>query len=143
MQIKEPLQVWINGKQTVLKSEPLSPNLPVWRERWQLVMDQARAHMEKRYDIIQQHDLETLWVEFLTRVYPDEPKITKTEGWSAALEYLTAKMHRRTITYHEVAVRYGVSITTISKNVKVIDEVCGLREKMNAIFPKLSASDQF
>ena len=37
----------------------------------------------------------TLWVEFLSRVYPDVPKLTKPEGWAAALEYLTAKMHRQ------------------------------------------------
>jgi hypothetical protein len=52
-------------------------------------------------------------------------------------------MHRRAISYHEVAIRYGVSVTTVSKNVKVIDVACGLKEKMDAIFPKLTSSEPF
>ena len=47
--------------------------------------------MNKHYDLVQQHDLLTLWIEFLSRVYPDVPKLGKVEGWAAALEYLTAK----------------------------------------------------
>jgi len=98
--------------------------------------------MDRRYDMVQQYDLQTLWVEYLSRVYPNQaPKISKVEGWAAALEYLTAKMHRRAISYHELAHRYHVSVATISKNVKIIDEACGLREKMEAIFPKFSSFD--
>ncbi|MNW04225.1 hypothetical protein D3C71_2002860 [compost metagenome] len=66
-------------------------------------------------------------------MYPDVPKLTKPEGWAAALEYLTAKMHRRAISYHEVSLRYDTSIATVSRNVKMIDEVCGIKEKMKSI----------
>lgn len=141
MRAKEPIFVNLDGRETPLASTPWSPNLPLWKDEWQEVMETALRKMEKRYDMIQQHDLETLWVEFLTRVYPDVPKIGKVEGWAAALEYLTAKMHRREISYHEVSVRYGVSVTTVSKHVKVIDRTCGLKEKMDAIFPKLATSE--
>ncbi|PYI51309.1 tetratricopeptide repeat protein [Paenibacillus flagellatus] len=143
MRAKEPIFVNLDGRETPLQSSPWSPNLPVWKDKWQSVMETALRKMDKRYDMIQQHDLETLWVEFLTRVYPNAPKIGKVEGWAAALEYLTAKMHRRAISYHEVAVRYGISVATVSKNVKVIDVACGLKEKMDAIFPKLSHSEPF
>lgn len=85
--------------------------------------------------------MQTLWVEYVTRVFPAVPKITKVEGWAAALEYLTAKMHRRPVPFHEVAARYGVSVATVSKNVKLIDEACGLKEKMNAIFSKPPRTD--
>jgi transposase len=47
-------------------------------------------------------------------------------------------MHQREISYQEVAEKYGVSVATVSKNVKRIDEVCGLKEKMDAIFRKIS-----
>ncbi|GAA3403329.1 tetratricopeptide repeat protein [Paenibacillus hodogayensis] len=141
MRAKEPIFVNLDGRETPLASSPWSPNLPVWKEEWQQVMDTALRKMDKRYDMIQQHDLETLWVEYLTRVYPDVPKIGKVEGWAAALEYLTAKMHRRAISYHEVSVRYGISVTTVSKHVKCIDRACGLKEKMDAIFPKLANSE--
>ncbi|TNJ61048.1 tetratricopeptide repeat protein [Paenibacillus hemerocallicola] len=143
MRAKEPIYVNLDGRETPLASSPWSPNLPIWKDKWQEVMEAALHKMDKRYDMIQQHDLETLWVEFLTRVYPDVPKIGKVEGWAAALEYLTAKMHRREISYHEVSVRYGISVTTVSKNVKIIDRACGLKEKMDAIFPKLSSSEPF
>lgn len=141
MHAKEPIFVNLDGRETPLASSPWSPNLPVWKDEWQQVMETALRKMEKRYDMIQQHDLETLWVEFLTRVYPDAPKMGKLEGWAAALEYLTAKMHRRQISYHEVSVRYGISVTTVSKHVKIIDRTCGLKEKMDAIFPKLANSE--
>ena len=64
--------------------------------------------------------------------------MSKVEAWAAALEYLTAKMHRREISYKEVSSRYGVSVQTISKHVKTIDQACGLREKMEAIFPRFN-----
>jgi len=44
-------------------------------------------------------------------------------------------MHRRAISFHELSHRYDVSVATISKNVKIIDQACGLKEKMEAIFP--------
>jgi predicted AAA+ superfamily ATPase len=77
-------------------------------------------------------------VEFLTRIYPNAPKIAKSAGWAAALEYLTAKMHRRAISYGEVAERYAISVDTVSKYVKLIDQTCKLKEKMDAIFPKFA-----
>jgi tetratricopeptide (TPR) repeat protein len=133
----EPLAAVLEGQKLTLEASPYSPKLPRWETKWQSVMDTAIQTMNKRYDMIQQHDLETLWVEFLTRVYPTVPKITKVEGWAAALEYLIAKMHRRAISYYEVAARYNVGVATVSKNAKWIDEACGLKEKMDAIFPKL------
>jgi hypothetical protein len=96
-------------------------------------MEIALRAMDKRYDMVQQLDLQTLWVEFLTRSYPEVPSVGKVEGWAAALEYLTAKMHRRDISYREVSARYGVSEQTVMKNARAIDNICGLREKMAAI----------
>ncbi|MDB5055655.1 MAG: repeat-containing protein [Bacilli bacterium] len=133
-----PLQAVLEGEATLIQSRPFSPNLPLWEPEWQKVLELALQKMHKRYDMIQQHDLETLWVEYLTRVYPITPKIVKMEGWAAALEYLTAKMHRRAISYGEVAQRYGISVATVSKNVKIIDQACKLKEKMDAIFPKFA-----
>ncbi len=139
--IKEPLTAVLNGKRTTVEPSPFSPGLPVWESKWQTVMETALRHMARRYDMVQQYDLQTLWVEYLSRVFPNVPKMTKIEGWAAALEYLTAKMHRRPISYHEAAQRYGVSVATVSKNAKLIDEACGLKEKMDAIFKKLTGME--
>lgn len=108
--------------------------LPRWERKWQAVVETALARMEKRYNLIQRHDLQTLWVKFLTRVYPGVPTVTKVEGWAAALEYLTAKMHRKEITYREVSRRYGVSPQTVSRHVRTIDQACGLREKLQNLY---------
>jgi tetratricopeptide (TPR) repeat protein len=134
--VKEPLSAYLGNKWITVQDSPFTPDLPIWEAKWQEVLEITLRNMQKRYDMIQQHDLEILWVEFLTRVYPVTPKITKAEGWAAALEYLIAKMHRRAISYQEVSVRYGVTVSTVSKNVKQIDEACGLKQKMEAIFPK-------
>ncbi|NEW09535.1 tetratricopeptide repeat protein [Paenibacillus sp. SYP-B3998] len=136
MGIRDPLPAFLENKDTMVEASPYSPQLPIWDAKWQRVMETAISHMHKRYDMIQQYDLEILWVEFLTKIYPSVPKIQKSEGWAAALEYLIAKMHRRAISYQEVSTRYGVTVSTVSRNVKLIDEACGLREKMEAIFPK-------
>ncbi|KPV58137.1 hypothetical protein QJ48_18335 [Paenibacillus sp. A3] len=139
--MKEPLTAMLNGKRTTVAPSPFSPGLPVWESKWQAIMETALRHMARRYDMVQQYDLQTLWVEYLSRVFPNVPKMTKVEGWAAALEYLTAKMHRRPISYHEAAERYGVSVATVSKNAKLIDEACGLKEKMDAIFKKLTGME--
>ncbi|MCP1310024.1 tetratricopeptide repeat protein [Paenibacillus tyrfis] len=139
--MKEPLNAMLNGKATTVAPSPFSPGLPVWESKWQAIMETALRHMARRYDMVQQYDLQTLWVEYLSRVFPNVPKMAKVEGWAAALEYLTAKMHRRPISYHEAAERYGVSVATVSKNAKLIDEACGLKEKMDAIFKKLTGME--
>ncbi|MCS7459237.1 tetratricopeptide repeat protein [Paenibacillus doosanensis] len=137
----EPVSAVLDGLEQMIPASPFSPNLPVWERKWQDIMDMAMHEMKRRYDMVQQYDLQTLWVEYLSRAYPNVPKIAKAEGWAAALEYLTAKMHRRAISLHELAHRYNVSVATISKNVKLIDEACGIREKMEAIFPTFSSFD--
>jgi tetratricopeptide (TPR) repeat protein len=134
MGVKGAITALIGGREMTFEKNVYSPNLPVWDAAWQEIIDLAMVRMSSRYDMIQQCDMVTLWVEFLTRSYPSIPKISKKEGWAGALEYLTAKMHRRTASYQDVARRYDVSITTVSRNAKLIDEVCGLREKMNSIF---------
>lgn len=129
-----PFHVAIDGEQQVLPARPYAPALPEWEEIWSTVLELAFASLNKRYDLVQQHDLETLWVEYLSRAYPKKPRMAKPEGWAAALEYLTAKMHRRSVSYEEMSVRYQVSPNTVRTCVKHIDEACRLREKMNAIF---------
>lgn len=113
---------------------PALGRLPRWEGKWQAVVEKALACMAQRDNVIQRRDLQTLWVYFLSRTYPDVPTVGKVEGWAAALEYLTAKMHRQAITYREVCARYGVSRQTVSRHVRAIDRACGLREKMQNLF---------
>ncbi|MCU6712378.1 tetratricopeptide repeat protein [Paenibacillus sp. J5C_2022] len=141
MGVRGSLKAVLEGKELIIESNRMPSRLPVWHDKWEAVAQEALSRMAKHYDLVQQHDMMTLWVEFLSRVYPGVPKLAKSEGWAAALEYLTAKMHRRTISYHEVSVRYSVSISTVSKHVKLIDEVCGIKEKMKSISSVFSGHD--
>ncbi|WP_308637303.1 tetratricopeptide repeat protein [Paenibacillus silvisoli] len=136
--VHESLQAVLDGKVTVIEHSRMPSRLPIWEDKWQSVLEAALMRMNKHYDLVQQYDLMTLWIEFLSRIYPNVPKLGKVEGWAAALEYLTAKMHRREISYHEVSERYGTSIATVSKCAKRIDEICGIKEKMRMIFPGLA-----
>lgn len=131
-----PYHAVIYGCETELSGSLLGLSFPKWEQSWQDVIDIALRRMEKRYDMIERYDMQTLWTDFLNRKYPWIPQIRRPEGWSAALEYLTAKMHSKHVTYSEVADRYGVSTSTVRRHVATIDETCGLREKMEAIFPE-------
>ncbi|USB34944.1 tetratricopeptide repeat protein [Paenibacillus sp. YPG26] len=135
--VKESIPVRDQEGISMADPQVISSGLPVWDDRWQAVIDIAAQNMDTRYNLLQRYDLEILWIEFLSRQYPKTPVITTAAGWAAALEYLTAKMHRRAITYEEVARRYGVSVSTASKYARRVDEVCGIKEKMNVIFPSV------
>lgn len=139
--VQDKLEVQFESGRTTISQKHVSSNLPVWSEKWQEVLEMALSNMKKRrYDMIQQHDLQTLWIEYLSRVYPNTPRMLKPNGWAAALEYLTAKMHRRTVSYRDVSERYEVSVTTVRNIVNRIDQTCGLREKMKAIFPQFNGN---
>lgn len=134
MGVSGGFKIVLDGEQQELPARPYAPYLEEWEQEWSDVLELAFASLHKRYDLVQQHDLETLWVEYLTRTHPKKPRKGKSEGWAAALEYLTAKMHRRSVSYEEMSVRYQVSPSTIRTCVRHIDDACRLREKMNAIF---------
>jgi hypothetical protein len=129
--VQEALTVKFGGRLLTLEARRKSAKLPVWDSAWQLVLEKALDQMSSRYDVVQQHDMMTLWVDYLSRVYPEVPKLNKADGWAAALEYWTAKMHRKAITYADLVRRYGVSQASISRYANRIDEACGIREKLN------------
>ncbi|MFD2114925.1 tetratricopeptide repeat protein [Paenibacillus yanchengensis] len=128
--VQEPISAMLGGKEIVVGANRLPMSLPIWENSWEEVMNLARQKMDQQYDLIQQYDMMTLWGDFLSKLYPNTPKISKPASWSAALEYLTAKMHRRTISYYEVAQKYDVSISTVSRHVRLIDATCNIKEKM-------------
>ncbi|MEK5141404.1 tetratricopeptide repeat protein [Paenibacillus sp. FSL M7-0134] len=98
--------------------------------QWQAVLDKVLTVMSKSSDPAMQHDLKSLWLEYLDRLAPEVPMVQHTEGWAAALEYLTAKMHHHSVTYQEVADRYGISVSTVSRYARQIDSVCGIKQKL-------------
>jgi len=134
MGVKEPLTVCFGNKQIVLPPSPYAPGLPEWDPQWQQVLELAFHTMDDRYGLVQKHDLETLWTEYLSRIYPQKPRMTRPEGWAAALEYWTAKMHKKPLSYDAVASLYNTTVSTVRTCVKHIDTACGLKQKMDELF---------
>ena len=97
---------------------------PDWHPSWQEVLDKVFQSMDKRTDPFRKRELEALWSEFLTRLYPDIPNIRNTSGWAAALEYTAAKLRGRAYTYEEMADRYGISSSTVRRYARQMDGVC-------------------
>ncbi|MFC3750326.1 tetratricopeptide repeat protein [Paenibacillus sp. GCM10012306] len=114
----EPAPLFLNGQ-------------PEWKEDWQRVIDQTASMMDRRYDASQKKDAEQLWQQFISRLYPDVPYIRHAEGWCAALEYLTAKLHSRPVTFREVAQRYGVTESMVSRYAKRIAAECEITESLD------------
>ncbi|MEK5252008.1 tetratricopeptide repeat protein [Paenibacillus sp. FSL F4-0125] len=109
--------------------------LPEWREDWQKVIDQTVSIMDRRFDAVQKKDAELLWKQFVSSIYPDVPFIRQTEGWCAALEYLIAKMHNLPVTYREVAQRYNVSVSMVSRYARRIDDECSFQGSVSDSLP--------
>lgn len=134
MGMKDAFDVMLGGKLLQVDPERVptfeNSSLSDCDPLWERVAELALAHTAKRYNAIWQHDMITLWINFLSKGYVPTSKLTKLEAWAAALEYLTAKLYNKPITYHEAAVRYGTSITTISKRVKEIDAVLGIKGRL-------------
>jgi tetratricopeptide (TPR) repeat protein len=128
--VHEALTVSFGGRTLTLEPRRKTARLPIWDSAWQTVLEIAMERMAGRYDVVQQHDMMTLWVDYLSRVYPQVPKLHNAAGWAAALEYWTAKMHRQTITYADLVNRYEASQASISRYANRIDEACGIREKL-------------
>lgn len=129
--VQDALTVIFNGRTLTLEARRKSSHLPFWDSAWQQVLSCALEGMSKDYDVVQQHDMMTLWVDYLSRVYPDVPKLANPRVWAAALEYWTAKMHRKPITYAALVERYEISQASISRCANRIDEACGIREKLD------------
>lgn len=109
--------------------------LPEWREDWQKVIEQTVSMMDRRFDAVQKKDAELLWKQFVSSIYPDVPFIRQTEGWCAALEYLIAKMHNLPVTYREVAQRYDVSVSMVSRYARRIDDECSYQGSVSDSLP--------
>ena len=132
MKAEGPFPVWLNGRKLSVKPTDFRETLPAWRRPWQAVLDTVLASIKHDYDMIQQYDVQALWLEFLRKTYPNVPSIRKVEGWAAALEYLVAKMYGIPVTQSGIADTYGVSPATVGRHAREIEAVCGVFYRMNA-----------
>lgn len=138
MNAEPPYIMEKNGK--IIEMNRQTPELSVWKDNWIEILDLIEKNMSEKYNVIELYDAKTLWYEFISKTHPNTPLIRKTEGWVAALEYVVAKMHQKSITIEKLVDKYGVSKQTISKNVKLLDEVLHVNKKIKNTY---SAQKQF
>ncbi|RXT14672.1 tetratricopeptide repeat protein [Ammoniphilus sp. CFH 90114] len=63
-----------------------------------------------------------LWVEYMYACYPKPPLTGKVEGWAGALHFVTTVLLGQVVSKQELASLYSVSVSTLTKNYKVISE---------------------
>ena len=127
MGASEPYQVHLRGKEMTL--HPMANGEKHMQDSaWQDILELAMDRMRSRYSVLEIHEAQLIWFEYISKMYLDMPRFYKVEGWAAAIEYMTAKMHRRKIRFEDLSDIYGVSVSTIRKYVKVIQTVCEMLE---------------
>jgi tetratricopeptide (TPR) repeat protein len=125
---KEPYQAIISHQATTIDSQSPSGKLPVWLDKWQEVADCFQEQMQERYDIFEQQEAHTLWVEYIGKAYPDVPSIRKKEAWAASVEFVIARRNNHPVTQQEMAARYGVSAASLARIYKMIHQACVVQE---------------
>lgn len=139
--IKEAAKLVLQGMNEETLIEPssaiegLKPSLHIvrelssldWNDPSSTVVDRTLEMMDYARDLAQQQDVQSLWTEFLHKSYPNTPELGHTEAWSAALEYWASKMMGHPTSYQEVARRYGLSASTVSRYARRMDSICHMK----------------
>ncbi|NMO97195.1 tetratricopeptide repeat protein [Paenibacillus lemnae] len=95
--------------------------LPEWHDDWQQVLNTVFQCMDKRSDPFRKREIGNLWSAFLSRIYPNIPKMRNIPGWAAALDYTAAKIRGGSSTYEQMAERYGISSSTVRRYARQMD----------------------
>ncbi len=125
------IEVFAEGALQDVELRDYPVKAPLWRAEWQRVVNRARDNMHRSncYDEGFFADVQAIWQDFINTIYPDVPRITRTETWAAALEYSLARFHCLSLTQKELAEEYGVSQASISSKFREINEALGLDRK--------------
>lgn len=107
------------------------PGVPVWREQWQEVLDCVSAHMSRSpyYKEKFFEDVRAIWLDYLNQAYPEVPRIAKLETWAAGLEYCLARFHFLNLTQGKLAEIYGVSISSVGRRYKEINDLLKIEQR--------------
>lgn len=104
---------------------------PVWKEEWQEVLNCTFENMRKSAYYGEEffEDVQAIWLDFINNIYPNMPRIVKPQTWAAALEYCLARFHFLSLTQKELAGEYGVSLDSIRRKYKQINQVLNIDQK--------------
>ncbi len=115
--------IYLNGnrKKVDLNRYPLQA--PRWKEEWERVLVCVLNQMRKNNTLNDEVTLETvqaLWLGFLNKKHPQEPRIMKPEAWAAGLEYCMSRHYLLEITQKEISQKYGVSSSSVGNKYRQI-----------------------
>lgn len=122
MGAKTPYQAYFNEKLVEIDAHWIDESCPVWKSRWNQVIKCMQTYMEGEYDLLEHQQAQMIWTKYLRRCYPDLPQIRKPQAWAAPIEFLIAQNAHRKWTKTEVAKKYGVSVSSLSRNLYLIEK---------------------
>jgi tetratricopeptide (TPR) repeat protein len=117
-----PYRANLNGELIDIDEDLVDEKFPEWMAQWQKVVHCLRVGMEGEYDLLEHQEAQGMWTKYLRTCYPNLPKVRKAEGWAAAIEYLIAVKVSKEHTKRDIAERYGVSVSTLSRNLQHIEK---------------------
>ncbi|MGA8942701.1 MAG: tetratricopeptide repeat protein [Thermoactinomyces sp.] len=123
-ELKELAQIILqalNEQKVESLDRPAGPPIIEVNKKWERVLECCLEHVKASMAHLHK-EIERLWFEWAAR-NSDFSMIRKIEGWAAALEYLTAKYHGVTVTQRELAEKYQVSMSTVSRLAKQLDTI--------------------
>ena len=98
------------------------PSVIEVNHKWKKVLECCLEHVQETSTAHLHKEIERLWFEWAAR-NSDFSVVRKVEGWAAALEYLTAKYHGVAVTQRELAEKYEVSMSTVSRLAKQLETI--------------------
>jgi tetratricopeptide (TPR) repeat protein len=116
-----PYEAMLHGQQVTIDGDLVDGDFPEWMTQWQKVITCLRSGMEGNYDLLEHHEAQGIWTTYLKLSHPKIPIIRKAEGWAAAIEFMISVKGNRSKTKKEIAERYGVSVSTLTKNLQQIE----------------------
>ncbi|MDQ0338486.1 tetratricopeptide (TPR) repeat protein [Caldalkalibacillus uzonensis] len=97
-----------------------------WIGHWRKVADCLDQHMTCPGDEQYLQEAYLIWTHFLRLSYPRLPIIKKPEAWAAAVEYVVLSLNNHPCLKKEMAHKYGVSVSTLSRNVELLQQSISL-----------------
>ena len=104
------------------ETEETLPSVIEVNHKWKKVLECCLEHVQETSTAHLCKEIERLWFEWAAR-NRDFSVVRKVEGWAAALEYLTAKYHGVAVTQRELAKKYEVSMSTVSRLAKQLETI--------------------
>ena len=124
-------RIYKDGEFVQVSLRDLPKASPTWESGWQQVLECVLGNMNHSAYYSQDfyNDVEAIWFDYLNRVYPEGPRITKPQTWAAGLEYCLSRFHFLGLTQKDLAAAYGVSAESVRRKFAEINAVLEIDRK--------------